>query len=108
MSTHCIIQESFFGKSPTRSIDSLGHLAPMKDINEIPEGAEGRYEESERYLHYLTSVIEQKNTFVIWIDTLLYYGNLASHKKTRVRRHSTSIRASLRQKLSTNWIPAMR
>ena len=32
-----------FGKSPG-TIDSLGHLAPMKDINEIPEGAEGRYE----------------------------------------------------------------
>ena len=25
----------------------------------------------ERYLHYLTSVIEQKNTFVIWIDIMV-------------------------------------
>ena len=51
----------------------LGHLAGLKDINEIPELCEdteaarlGRgCNRGERYLHYLTSVIEQKNTFVI-------------------------------------------
>ena len=33
-------QESFPWQKELGSIDSLGHLAPMKDINEIPEGAD--------------------------------------------------------------------
>ena len=72
----------------------LGHLAGLKDINEIPELCEDTEQElgdcckrgeGERYLHYLTSVIEQKNTFVISYGSILcssHYTNLASHKKT--------------------------